>query len=344
MRAVVFEEFGGPLDVREVPDPVAVPGGAVIRVEATGLCRSDWHGWMGHDPDITLPHVPGHELAGVVESVGDGVAEWRAGDRVTVPFICACGRCAACARGAQQVCERQEQPGFTHWGSFAEYVPVHHADTNLVALPGAMSFSTAASLGCRFATAFRAVVAQGRVRPGEWVAVHGCGGVGLSAVMIAAACGARVVAVDVSPDALELARTFGAEVCVDASALGAGVADAVRSAAGGGAHLSLDALGAPVTCVNSVQSLRRQGRHVQIGLLPQGVHLPMDRVVPLELEILGTHGMAAHAYPEMMAMVASGSLRPGLLVTRTIGLAEAPGALAALGAGTGVTVIAPRMG
>lgn len=344
LRAVVFEEFGGPLDVREVPDPVPAPGGAVIRVEATGLCRSDWHGWMGHDPGITLPHVPGHELAGVVESVGDGVVEWRPGDRVSVPFICACGRCAACARGAQQVCERQEQPGFTHWGSFAECVPVHHADTNLVALPDAMSFSTAASLGCRFATAFRAVVAQGRVRPGEWVAVHGCGGVGLSAVMIAAACGARVVAVDLSPDALELARSFGAEVCVDASALGAGVADAVRSATGGGAHLSLDALGAPVTCVNSVQSLRRQGRHVQVGLLPQGVHLPMDRVVPLELEILGSHGMAAHAYPELMAMVASGSLRPDLLVTRTIGLAEAPAALAALGggSGTGVTVIVPR--
>ncbi|WP_142212875.1 zinc-dependent alcohol dehydrogenase family protein [Streptomyces sp. SLBN-118] len=343
MRAVMFEEFGKPLDVREVPDPVAAPGGAVIRVEATGLCRSDWHGWMGHDSDITLPHVPGHELAGVIESVGEGVVNWRPGDRVTVPFICACGRCAACARGAQQVCERQEQPGFTHWGSFAEYVPVHHADTNLVALPDAMSFSTAASLGCRFATAFRAVVAQGRVRPGEWVAVHGCGGVGLSAVMIAAACGARVVAVDVSPDALELARTVGAQVCVDASAAGAGVADAVRSVAGGGAHLSLDALGAPVTCVSSVQSLRRHGRHVQVGLLPQGVHLPMDRIVPLELEILGSHGMAAHAYPEMMAMVASGALRPGMLVTRTIGLTEAPGALAALGggSGTGVTVIVP---
>ncbi|NUL34408.1 alcohol dehydrogenase catalytic domain-containing protein, partial [Streptomyces lunaelactis] len=184
MRAVVFEEFGKPLEVREVPDPVAAHDGAVVRVEATGLCRSDWHGWMGHDSGITLPHVPGHELSGVIESVGGDVANWRPGDRVTVPFICACGRCAACARGAQQVCERQEQPGFTHWGSFAEYVPVHHADANLVALPETMSFATAASLGCRFATAFRAVVGQGRVRPGEWVAVHGCGGVGLSAVMI----------------------------------------------------------------------------------------------------------------------------------------------------------------
>lgn len=340
----MFEEFAKPLEIREVPDPVPSRDGAVIRVEATGLCRSDWHGWMGHDCGITLPHVPGHELSGVVESVGEGVANWRPGDRITVPFICACGRCAACVRGAQQVCERQEQPGFTHWGSFAEYVPVHHADTNLVALPETMAFTTAASLGCRFATAFRAVVAQGRVRPGEWVAVHGCGGVGLSAVMIAAACGARVVAVDVSTGALELARTFGAEVCVDASALTGSVAEAVHEATGGGAHLSLDALGAPVTCVNSVLSLRRQGRHVQVGLLPDGVRLPMGPVVALELEILGSHGMAAHAYPEMMAMVASGALRPDLLVTTEIGLDDVPAALADLGgaSGTGVTVITPH--
>ncbi|MEV6400663.1 zinc-dependent alcohol dehydrogenase family protein [Streptomyces sp. NPDC051907] len=344
MRAVVFEEFGKPLEVREVPDPVASRDGAVIRVEATGLCRSDWHGWMGHDPDVAVPHVPGHELAGVIESVGEDVRGHRPGDRVTVPFICACGRCAACARGAQQVCERQEQPGFTHWGSFAEYVPVHHADVNLVALPDAMPFATAASLGCRFATAFRAVVGQGRARAGEWVAVHGCGGVGLSAVMIAAACGARVVAVDVSPGALELARSFGAEVCLDASGAAGGVAEAVREATGGGAHLSLDALGSPTTCVNSLDSLRRQGRHVQVGLLPQGVQLPMGRLVALELEILGSHGMAAHAYPEMMAMVASGALRPDRLVTAEIGLDDVPAALAALGdaSGAGVTVIAPQ--
>ncbi|MET9111284.1 zinc-dependent alcohol dehydrogenase family protein [Streptomyces zhihengii] len=345
MRAVVYEEFGRTPEIREVPDPVPARDGVVVRVEATGLCRSDWHGWAGHDPGIALPHVPGHELSGVVVAVGDDVRGSRAGDRVTVPFICACGRCGACARGAQQVCERQEQPGFTHWGSFAEYVAVRHADTNLVAVPGEMSFSTAAGLGCRFATAFRAVVGQGRVRPGEWVAVHGCGGVGLSAVMIAAASGARVVAVDVSPGALELARTFGAEVCVDASALPAGaVPEAVHRASGGGAHLSLDALGSPVTCANSVRSLRRQGRHVQVGLLPDEVAVPMAPVVALELEILGSHGMAAHDYPAMLAMVASGALRPDLLVTREIGLDAVPAALTALGTapGAGVTVIRPH--
>lgn len=344
MRAVMFDDFGKRPEIREVPDPGPARDGVVVKVEATGLCRSDWHGWAGHDAGIALPHVPGHELAGTVHSVGADVTRWKAGDRVTVPFICACGRCAACVRGAQQVCEHQEQPGFTHWGSFAEYVALRHADTNLVALPDAMPFTTAAGLGCRFATAFRAVVGQGRVRAGERVAVHGCGGVGLSAVMIAAACGARVVAVDVSPAALDLARAFGAEVCVDAAALDADeVAAAVRDAAGGGAQLSLDALGSPVTCANSVRSLRRQGRHVQVGLLPAGAHLPMDRVVALELEILGSHGMAAHAYPEMMAMVASGALRPDLLVTKEIGLDDVPEALTALGtaSGNGVTVITP---
>ncbi|MGP3683804.1 zinc-dependent alcohol dehydrogenase family protein [Streptomyces sp. IBSNAI002] len=346
MRAVVFDRFGEPAQVREVADPRPATAGVVVRVEATGLCRSDWHGWMGHDPDIALPHVPGHELAGVVEAVGPGVTGWRAGDRVTAPFVCACGNCAECAAGDHQVCARQTQPGFTHWGSFAEYVALDHADVNLVALPGELSFATAAGLGCRFATAFRAVVAQGRVAAGEWVAVHGCGGVGLSAVMIAAAAGARVVAVDRTPGALELARRFGAAHCVDAADT-ADTAAAVREVTGGGAHLSLDALGSPATAAASLDGLRRRGRHVQVGLLPVaagGTALPMERVIGWELEIIGSHGMAAHAYPPMMELVRSGRLRPDLLVTSTIPLDAAPAALSAMGTapGRGVTVILPH--
>ncbi|MFY1616351.1 zinc-dependent alcohol dehydrogenase family protein [Micromonospora sp. WMMD736] len=333
MRAVIFDEFGARPEVRDVPDPVPPPAGAVIRVEATGLCRSDWHGWQGHDPDVRLPHVPGHEFAGVVTAVGGGVRGWRPGDRVTVPFVCACGQCPSCFSGDQQVCERQTQPGFTHWGSFAEYVAVQHADVNLVRLPDEVGYPAAAALGCRFATAFRAVVVQGRVAAGEWVAVHGCGGVGLSAVMIAAACGARVVAVDVAPGALELARRFGAAVCLDGAArTGPGaVAAAVREVTGGGAHLSLDALGSHTTCTASIESLRRRGRHVQVGLLPaaQGrPTLPMDLVIAYELELRGSHGMAAHAYPELLRLVTAGVLRPTELITRTIGLADVPDALA----------------
>ncbi|MFJ7587763.1 alcohol dehydrogenase catalytic domain-containing protein [Streptomyces sp. NPDC097617] len=345
MRAVVFERYGERPEVREVAEPGPPVGGVVVRVEATGLCRSDWHGWMGHDPDIVLPHVPGHELAGVVEAVGSGVANWRVGDRVTAPFVCACGSCADCAAGDHQVCARQTQPGFTHWGSFAEYVALDHADVNLVAVPEELSYATAAGLGCRFATAFRAVVAQGRVAAGEWVAVYGCGGVGLSAVMIAAAAGARVIAVDTAPGALDLARTFGAVHGVDARD-GADTAWAVRELTGGGAHLSLDALGSPTTAAASVSGLRRRGRHVQVGLLPAAAGaavLPMDRVIGWELEILGSHGMAAHAYPPMMELVRGGVLRPDLLVTSTIPLDAAPAALAAMGtaAARGVTIILP---
>ncbi|MFE4969828.1 zinc-binding dehydrogenase [Streptomyces sp. NPDC056660] len=345
MRAVVYDHYGSPAEVRDVPDPRPAPHGVVVRVEATGLCRSDWHGWAGHDPDITLPHVPGHELAGVVEEIGAAVTGHRPGDRVTVPFVCACGGCPSCAAGDQQVCERQTQPGFTHWGSFAQYVALDHADVNLVAMPEDMAYTTAASLGCRFATAFRAVVQRGRVAAGEWVSVYGCGGVGLSAVMIAAAAGARVVAVDVSPQALDLARKFGAAHCVDAAA-GDDPAATVRELTAGGSHLSLDALGSPPTAAASVNSLRRRGRHVQVGLLPSPdgtTPVPLARALALELELLGSHGMAAHAYPAMLELVRAGTLRPDLLVTSAITLDAAPQALAAMGGapGAGVTVIEP---
>ena len=343
MRAAIYERFGAPLRVTSVPDPTPPPDGVVIAVGATGLCRSDWHGWMGHDPEIALPHVPGHELAGVIAAVGAEVRGWRAGDRVTVPFVCACGSCPQCAAGNQQICDRQVQPGFTHWGSFAEYVAIARANTNLVRLPDGLDFATAAGLGCRFATSFRAVVDQGRVRAGQWVAVHGCGGVGLSAIMIAAALGAQVVAVDISAERLALARTLGATVTINATQAG-DVAAAVREATGGGAHVSLDALGSAQTCLSSIAGLRKRGRHIQVGLmLAEHRHaaIPMDRVIADELEILGSHGMQAHRYDAMLAMIASGQLRPELLVGQRITLDEAPAALADLSSfrGAGVTVI-----
>lgn len=346
MRAVVIDQLQALPVVREVPDPACPPHGAVVRVEATGVCRSDWHAWMGHDV-VRLPHVPGHELAGTVVEVGADVRTRRVGERVTVPFVCACGACPACAAGEHQVCERQTQPGFTGWGSFAELVALDHADLNLVPLPDGVSSVAAASLGCRFATAYRALSVHGRERAGDIVAVHGCGGVGLSAVMIAVARGARVVAVDVAADALAAARGLGAEV-VDATGLRPEqVAERVVELSGGGAHVSLDALGSPATAVASVLGLRRRGRHVQVGLLlaeHARTPLPMDRVIAWELELYGSHGMAAHEYPAMLDDVVAGRLDPERLVGRRVGLDEAPAALAAMSgpaAGAGMTVVVP---
>src|SRR3954447_15782916 len=210
MRAVVVDAARSRPEVREVPTPSAPAGGVVVRVGGTGMCRSDWHAWAGHD-EIAFPHVPGHELAGEIVEVGTGVARWKVGDEVTVPFVCGCGRCAWCLGGNAQVCPDQEQPGFTHWGSFAEYVALHAADTNLVAIPERVTFATAASLGCRFATAYRALVGRARVAEGEWLSVVGAGGVGLSAVMIGRALGAHVVAVDRNREALDLGAELGAD-------------------------------------------------------------------------------------------------------------------------------------
>jgi D-arabinose 1-dehydrogenase-like Zn-dependent alcohol dehydrogenase len=250
--------------------------------------------------------------------------------------VCACGGCEQCRAGNEQICDRQRQPGFTHWGSYAELVALDWADVNLVALPDAVGAVAAAGLGCRFATAYRAVVQVGRAQPGEWVAVHGCGGVGLSVVMIAAALGARVVGVDVSEHALDAARSAGAEVALMAGA-------DIREVTSGGAHLSIDAIGHESAVAASVAGLRKRGRHVQVGLLPDPPRVPMDLVIARELELLGSHGMAARAYPELLALVETGRLRPGDLVTREIGLADAPAALAAMGEGgaAGVTVILP---
>jgi len=158
VRAVLVTEFGVPPTLEEVPDPACPGDGVVVEVEATGLCRSDWHGWQGHDDGIALPHVPGHELAGTIVEVGAGIGAWKAGDRVTTPFVLACGACRSCSRGDGQVCEAQLQPGFTQWGSFAEHVALPRAALNLVRVPDEVSSDVAAGLGCRFATAYRAVV------------------------------------------------------------------------------------------------------------------------------------------------------------------------------------------
>ncbi|MCE8028173.1 zinc-dependent alcohol dehydrogenase family protein [Halomonas daqingensis] len=343
MKAVVYEAFAAPPQIQHVPDPTPEAHGVVVKVMATGVCRSDWHGWMGHDPDIRLPHVPGHELAGIVEAVGKDVTQWREGDRVTVPFVGGCGSCPECYSGNHQVCDSQFQPGFTHWGSFAQYVGIHQADINLVALPETLDFATAASLGCRFVTSFRAVVDQGKASAGQWVAVHGCGGVGLSAIMIANAVGANVVAVDISAEKLQLARELGAVATVNATEV-ADVAEAVIEVTRGGAHVSLDALGHPTTCFNSISNLRKRGKHVQVGLMladHSTPAIPMSKVIARELEILGSHGMQAHRYGAMLDMIQTGKLSPEKLVGQRISLERSIEALTSMDEfqGVGVTVV-----
>lgn len=342
MKAALLHAFREPLTIERVADPTPAPDGVVIAVRANGICRSDWHGWMGHDPTIRLPHVPGHEFSGVVVDVGPAVRNWQRGDRVTAPFCCGCGHCASCQRGYSNVCDHEYQPGFTGWGAFAELVSVPHADFNLVRLPDSLDFIETASLGCRFMTAYGGIVGRASLESGEWLAVYGCGGVGLSAIMIGAALGANIVAVDIDDSKLAFARSLGAHHSVNAGRDNAPLA--IRELSGGGADVAVDALGSRQTCCDSVLSLRKRGRHVQLGLLLAGerqVAVPMAEVISRELQLLGVHGMPGRLYPAVLELVGSGRVQPKRLIGKTVTLEQASGELAAMGeyAQRGVTVI-----
>ncbi len=329
MRAAIYRAFGGPIQIETVADPELKDDGVIIQVEANGLCRSDWHGWQGHDGDIVLPHVPGHELAGTIVEAGKLVRNWQRGDRVTVPFCGGCGYCLQCQTGNQQVCDNYFQPGFTAWGSFAEWVLIRYADQNLVRVPEDMSSVVAAVLGCRFMTAYRGIVAQGQLRPGQWLAVFGCGGVGLSAIMIAHAMGSQVIAVDINQTQLSLAKQLGAKVIINAGEA-VDLPGTIKDITKGGVHVAIDALGSTETCVSAILSLRKRGKHIQIGLMA-GPHqyppIPMAPVIANELEIIGSHGMQAHQYPSMFQFILQHKLPIEKMIGQRIGLAEVPVAL-----------------
>ncbi len=329
MRAAVMEALRQPLVVKDVPDPQCPPDGAIIRTEAEGVCRTDWHMWMGDwswiGLMVGLPCVMGHEFCGVVEEVGKEVHGFKRGDRVVIPFSQGDGSCEFCRSGHSNVCNMPQIPGVTYWGGYGRLVAVPRADLNLVPLPEKVSFVDAASMGCRFMTSFHGLVDQAQVKPGEWVVVHGCGGIGLSAINIASAIGANVIGVDLDDKKLELARKLGANHVVNAKKVDA--VSAVFDLTGGGAHVAVDGLGNATTCRNAIMSLRKRGRHLQIGLTTQAekgeVPMPIDRIVLMELQLIGTLGMQAARYPAMLQMVEAGKLSPGAMVTERIGLDDA---------------------
>lgn len=342
MRAAVLTGFRAPLEIADLAEPACPEDGVVLSVLACGVCRSDWHSWTGADPDVALPHVPGHEYCGVVEEVGARVTRWKRGDRVIAPFILACGTCPACAAGNQTTCPTQIIPGFTHPGAFAERIAVARADHNLSPLPEAMDPALAAALGCRVTTAWHGLTGRAALQPGEWLAVFGTGGIGLSAMLLARAIGARVVMVDVVAEKLDHAKAHGADAVVNSATTDA--PSAIRDLTGGGAHVAIEALGIEATTVGALKSLRKLGRMVQIGM-PAGPHtnmtLPMDAVYSGQLALFGTRGMPAWRYPSLLNLIEAGQVDLTPLIARRVPLSAASDELAAFDGPTppGVAVI-----
>ncbi|MEL7301856.1 MAG: alcohol dehydrogenase catalytic domain-containing protein [Pseudomonadota bacterium] len=322
MKALVMHELSGPLTLEDVADPACPADGVVIEVTACGVCRSDHHSWSGGDP-VMLPHIMGHEFAGVVGEVGPDCA-LKTGQRVTAPFILSCGDCPDCRAGRPTICDTQYCPGFHGPGAFAERLAIRAADFNAVPLPDAIPFDVAAAMGCRVTTAWRALVDRAALQPGEWIAVHGCGGVGLCALLIARALGARTIGIDPSPEARALAKSLGAEITLDAGQVGE-----LLEITGGGAHVALDALGITATFDASLRSLRKLGRHVQIGM-PTGPHatvpLPLlELVYARQLSIHGMRGLGAASFPPLLKLIEEGRLDLGPLIVDHIALTDVEG-------------------
>lgn len=327
-RAAVLTDYDEPLEITDLDSSEPDADGVVIETEACGICRSDWHGWKGHWPG-TPPkgHVLGHEPAGTVIAVGDDVHQFSVGDQVGIPFNIACGHCPHCWHGQSQQCSNGLSLGFSPElsGAFTSEFHIPHADFNATDLPAGMSATEMAGLGCRFATSFHGLAHQADVEAGDWLAVHGCGGLGLSAVQIATALGANVVAVDLNDDALDLATEVGAVETVNVTEV-ADVPEEVQSITNGGADVSIDALGIADTCQNSVHSLGTQGQHVQIGMTTDEeageVSLPVDAIVDGELELVGVKGMPPNRYDELLQMIVTDKLDPGKLITDEVALEE----------------------
>lgn len=340
MRAAVLTEYERPLEIQDVDEPSAGPDGVVVETEACGVCRSDWHAWTG-DWDWVGSKPPrgqilGHEPAGRVVEVGGDVQRVSVGDRVAVPFTLGDGTCEYCRRGMSNVCANLRPLGFAPQvpGAFAERFAVPDADVNAVILPEDLDPVDMAALGCRFTTAFHALAHRADVSGGDWVVVHGCGGVGLSAVHIADALGARVIAVDLDQDALARATDLGAAETIDAGSVDR-VGSEVKRRTDGGADVAVDALGIAETCRNAVRSLGRTGTHVQIGLTTseeQGeVSLPVDAMTMQEIDFLGSFGMPAVRYDEILSMIAAGRLDPGRVVSDRIALDDVSATLERMG-------------
>ncbi|UPM55222.1 zinc-dependent alcohol dehydrogenase family protein [Gottfriedia acidiceleris] len=346
MKAAVLEEFNKPLVIKNVADPVLSADGVILRLEATGVCRSDWHAWQGHLTAPTsekLPHILGHEMSGVIEETGKNIKKFKKGDRVIVPFNQGDGVCPYCVAGRHNICDNRKLVGFDFYGGFASHIHIPNADLNLFHLPENVSFIDASAMGCRFMTAYHGVMSQGKIKAGDWVSIYGAGGVGLSAIQIAVSAGANVIAVDIGDDKLDLAKKFGAVASINSKRDDA--PQAIKEITKGGSNLSIDALGIQDTVIGSIMSLKKGGRHVQLGLSPNPgggmTPLPLNLILGYELEIIGSAGMPMPEYSTLIRMVEMGQLQPGKLVTKEISLEEVNQAFEDMNSfsGTGMTVI-----
>jgi alcohol dehydrogenase len=333
MHGAVLKEYGEPLAIEERETPSVADDEVLIETEACGICRSDWHAWQGdyswlEGGAVTRGNILGHEPAGTILEAGPDVENFVEGDQVVVPFNIVCGKCENCRDGNSHMCENILHYGFDEGaqpGAFCTHLRIPNADFNLARIPDGISAHEMAGLGCRYVTAYHAIADRSGIEAGDWVAVHGCGGVGLSTVNVASALGGNVVAVDLADEKLDMAEDMGAVETINAESVD-DVPGEVGAVTDGGAQISVDALGIRTTCLNSINSVEPTGTHVQIGITTSEeegrIDVPIDYMLHSEIDCITAKGFQPHRYGELFGLMDAGKIHPERLVTKHVHLQD----------------------
>jgi alcohol dehydrogenase len=331
MRGAVLKEYGEPLEIEERDTPTIDDDEVLVKTEACGICRSDWHGWQGDyawldGGAVTKGNILGHEPAGTILETGANIENFAEGDQVVVPFNIVCGKCNKCRDGDSHMCENLLNYGFDDGaqpGAFGTHLRIPNADFNLARIPEGISAHEMAGLGCRYITSYHAIADRSGIDAGDWVAVHGCGGIGLSAVNVATALGGNVIAVDLEDDKLKLAEEMGAVETVNGTDI-EDVPGEIQTITNGGAQISVDGLGIRTTCLNSINSVERTGTHVQIGITTSEeegrIDMPIDYMLHSEIDCITAKGFQPHRYGEIFRLMHEGKIHPEKLVTKHVSL------------------------
>jgi 6-hydroxycyclohex-1-ene-1-carbonyl-CoA dehydrogenase len=313
MKAAVFHGSGKPLEIADVPTPQPKAGEILVKVAACGVCHTDLH-YIDHgvptfkDP----PMILGHEPSGTVAGVGAEVKRFKEGDRVLLPAVLTCGFCVNCRKGRENICDNMVMFGNHIDGAYAEYVIAPAKD--VISLPDDTPLQESSIIADAISTPYHAVVNRGQVKAGDNVVIFGCGGVGINAVQVAAAVGATVIAVDVVPEKLEMAKKLGAQEVVNAKETDR-IDKEIKKMTGGGADVSFEAIGNPHTIQDAFACIRKGGRTVVIGYTDKLVELPASKIMFFEQEIIGSLGCRPVDYPKIVEMARTGKIKLKELVT-----------------------------
>ena len=334
MKAAVFYAAKEPLKIEELPNPSPGVGEILVKVAACGLCHTDLS-YIDHGvPTFKKPPlILGHEVSGTVAAIGANVDSWNEGDRVLLPAVFGCGKCAMCRTGRENICEEMVMFGNNVNGGYAEFVLAPAKE--IVSLPEEIPLIEGAIIADAITTPFHAVINRGKVKPGDSVVVFGCGGVGINIVQMAVAVGAQVVAVDVMDNKLEWASNLGAHATVNAKNVER-VDKEIRKLTSGGADVGFEAIGNPIVQEQAFASIRNGGRFVMVGYSPKPMSLNAGRVMYREMEIVGSLGCRVADYPRVVELARQGKIKVKELVSAQFPLEEINKALDYVRGGEGI--------